>query len=367
MAINLQGIVMKALTSLIYVFSLAVLSTTATHLMAAPAIVNAESDEVLVYTVKKNDTVWGICKKYVSDPLCWKKLVEYNQLKNPKYLPPNSTLRIPRGWLIDQSTTALVIAVEGDVSVNRSGSIENEQLEIGNLLNQQDVITSQEGTAMIKFADDSRLLLKNNSIIKMANLEFSNSTQLIDTRIELLRGRVKAQVEKLRHEDSHYEIMTPAAIVAVRGTEFRVESAVNKKTGAVEMRTELLTGALSVISDNNQQDIVSGQAVLAIEKEGVSDSIDLLPRPLMTLNERQSMTFPLLLDWHNLEKAASYKVTLMRGEEQIWEKATEDSQLVIEDIDFGKFQLLIRGIDALGFEGQNRYLNIELPEPTPAA
>ena len=67
------------------------------------------------------------------------------------------------------------------------------------------------------------------------------------------------------------------------------------------------------------------------------------------------------------EKAASYKVTLMRGEEQIWEKATEDSQLVIEDIDFGKFQLLIRGIDALGFEGQNRYLNIELPEPTPAA
>ena len=367
MAINLQGNCMKALTSFIYICFITVLSAVFTHSIAAPANVYTESDEVLVYTVKKNDTVWGVCKKYVADPLCWKKLVEFNQLKNPKYLPPKSTLKIPRAWLIDQSTTALVIAVEGDVSVARQGSLDHEQLEIGNLLNQQDVITSQEGTAMIKFADDSRLLLKTNSMIKMASLQFSNSTQLIDTRIELLRGRVKAQVEKLRHQDSHYEIMTPAAIVAVRGTEFRVASTVNETTGAVEMRTELLSGALSVISDNNQQDIVSGQAVLAIEKEGVSESIELLPRPLMALNERKSMTFPLLLDWNNLEKAVSYKVTLMKEEEQIWEKSTQDSELLIDDIDSGQFQLLIRGIDALGFEGQNRYLNIELAEPNPAA
>ena len=60
----------------------------------------------LRYTVKKNDTVWGICKTYVSDPLCWKKLVVYNQLKNPKYLPPKSIIRIPKEWLSDHPTTA---------------------------------------------------------------------------------------------------------------------------------------------------------------------------------------------------------------------------------------------------------------------
>lgn len=356
---NLQRNVMKALTSFISICFIVLLPSVFMHSSAAPA----DSDEVMIYTVKKNDTVWGVCKKYVSDPLCWKRLVEYNQLKNPKYLPPKSILRIPRTWLIDQSSTALVIAVEGDVSVARQGSLVDEELEVGKLLNQQDVITSHEGTAMIKFADDSRLLLKTNSIIRMASLQFSDSTQLIDTRIELLRGRVKAQVEKLRHQDSHYEIMTPAAIVAVRGTEFRVSSTVNEKTGAVEMRTELLSGALSVISDSNQQNIVSGQAVLAVEKEGVSESMELLPRPLMALNERQSMTFPLLLDWKNLEKAVSYKVTLMRKEEQVWERDTQDSELVIEDIDSGQYQLLIRGVDALGFEGRNRYLNIELAEP----
>jgi hypothetical protein len=350
---------MKSLKSFYRAALLIALSLVFSNSIAEPP----ELDDVLLYTVKKNDTVWGICEVYVSDPLCWKKLVEYNQLKNPKYLPPKSIIKIPNAWLIDHSATALVIAVEGDVSVTHQGSLIDEQLEIGSLLNQQDVITSQDGTAMIKFADDSRLLLKTNSIIRMASLKFSSSAQLIDTRVELLKGRVKAHVEKLSNENSHYEILTPAAIVAVRGTEFRVSRSEDASTGAVVMKTELLKGALLVKSDTNQQNIVSGQAVVAIEKEGVSETIDLLPRPLMALNESQAITFPLLLDWYVIERAVSYKVTLMMGDTQIWEKTTQEAQLLIEDINPGQYQLLIRGIDEQGFEGRNRHLNIELSEP----
>ena len=356
--ISHQRKIMKTLMSFTHIGLITFLSLVASYSTAESLGVDD-----LQYSVKKNDTIWGICKNYVADPLCWKKLVKYNKLKNPKYLPPKSIIKIPRSWLIDQSATALVIAVEGDVSVSRDGSLKAKQLEIGILLNQEDVITSQDGTAMIKFADDSRLLLKTNSMIRMASLQFSNQTQIIDTRIELLRGRVKAQVEKLRSVNSHYEIMTPAAIVAVRGTEFRVSSVKNTITGAIEMRTELLSGALLVKSETNQQNIVAGQAVLAIEKEGVSETIELLPRPLMALNERKSITFPLLLDWKNLEKAVSYKVTLMKKEEQVWEKTIQESELLINDIDSGPHQLLIRGIDGQGFEGRNRYLNIELSEP----
>lgn len=353
---------MKALTLFSRIGLIALLSLVFSYSTAESA--NADADAVLLYTVKKDDTVWGICKVYVADPLCWKKLVEYNQLKNPKYLPPNSIIRIPNAWLIDQSATALVIAVEGDVSVARQGTLVDEQLEIGSLLNQQDVITSLEGTAMIEFADDSRLLLKTNSMIRMASLQFYDATQLMDTRVELLRGRVKAQVEKLRNENSHYEILTPAAIAAVRGTEFRVSRSENPSTGAVEMRTELLEGALLVSSETNQQEIVSGQAVLAVEKEGVSETVELLPRPLMALNESQMITFPLLLDWEVLELAISYKITLMLEDAQVWEKTTQESELLIEDINSGQYQLLIRGVDAQGFEGKNRRLDIALSEPT---
>ena len=322
-------------------------------------------DDDLLYTVKKNDTVWGICKTYVNDPLCWKKLVVYNQLKNPKYLPPQSIIRIPKSWLIDHPTTALVIAVEGEVSVLREVDSLNvkpieEKLIVGDLLKQQDVVKALKGTAMIKFADESRLLLKANSTIRMASLQFYDPSQLVNTRVELLKGRVKAQVEKIKNKNSSYEIVTPAAVATVRGTEFRVAASRDESSASV-MRTELLTGALDVSSDLNQQAIVAGQAVMAIEGKGVFDPVQLLPRPLLRLNESKNMNLPFELEWKSMPKATSYKVTLMDKNNQVWEKTTEGNTLIIEDLDEGAFQILIRGIDAQGFEGRNRRLNISLP------
>ena len=350
---------MKALKQLIHISFIALLSLVSHYSVAEEA---SSSEDVLLYTVKKNDTVWAICKTYVTDPLCWQKLVEYNQLQNPKYLPPKSIIKIPKSWLIDHPATALVIAVEGSVLVVHQDSQIEESLKVGDLLSHQDVVKSLKGTAMIKFADDSRLLLKANSIIRMASLQFYDPSQLVNTRVELLKGRVKAQVEKLSNKNSSYEISTPAAVAAVRGTEFRVSRSENSTTKAVEMRTELLTGALLVSSTTGQQEIVSGQAVLAIEGEGISGPIDLLPRPLMDLNESQSIALPLLLAWKPVERAKSYKITLVSKDSQIWEKTTTESELLIEYIHPGHYQLLIRGIDALGFEGRNRRLNIELPK-----
>ncbi|MBL4799155.1 MAG: FecR domain-containing protein [Oleispira sp.] len=358
---------MKTLKQLIYISFVILLSLVSRYLVAESSVSEKVlSEDDLIYTVQENDTVWGVCKIYVTDPLCWLKLVEYNQLKNPKYLPPKSIIKIPKSWLIDHSTTALVIAVEGDVLLVRKNSQQERRLNTGDLLSQEDIVKSMDGTAMIKFADNSRLLLKANSIIRMDSLQFNDLTRLIDTRVELLKGRVKSQVERLSNKNSHYYIFTPAAVAAVRGTEFRVSRSKNSVTNAVEMRTELLTGALLVSSDINQKKVKSGQGVLAIEGVGVSEPIKLLPRPLMALNESQSIALPLLLKWQAIEQAQSYKVTLISKDSQIWERTTENSELLIEDINSGQYQLLIRGVDSKGFEGRNRRLNIEFSEPTPA-
>lgn len=355
---------MKTLKHLISASFIALLSLASSYSVAESSVSKKKvTEEDLLYTVQKTDTVWGICKTYVSDPLCWLKLVEYNQLKNPKYLPPKSIIKIPKSWLIGKPATALVIAVEGDVLLVRKNSQENKRLNTGDLLSQEDIVKSMNGTAMIKFADNSRLLLKENSIIRMDSLQFNDPTKLINTRVELLRGRVKSQVEKLSNKNSHYEIFTPAAVAAVRGTEFRVSRSENPATNAVEMRTELLTGALLVNSDINQQKIISGQGVLAIEGAGVSEPISLLPRPLMALNESQAIALPLLLKWQAIDSAVSYKVTLISKDSQLWERETKSSELLIEDINSGQYQLLIRGIDEQGFEGRNRRLNIEFSEP----
>jgi hypothetical protein len=312
------------------------------------------------YTVKKNDTIWAICKIYVSDPLCWKKLVKYNQVKIPKYLSPKSIIRIPKTWLKNYSTTALVIAVEGQVNVVREGNQEQKSLVVGDLLSQEDVVQALNGTAMIKFADESRLLLKANSTIRMASLQFYDASQLVNTRVELLKGRVKALVEKISNKNSRYEIATPAAVAAVRGTEFRVA---NEKdgNGNTVMKTELLTGALAIISDKNNKNIVPGQAVMAVEGEGVFEPVNLLSRPLLEINGARSFRLPYNLQWKPLEGAVSYKIILIADGNELWEKSTKDTQLTLQNLAVGRFELLIRGVDSQGFEGRDRRLKINLP------
>ncbi|MGK0474744.1 MAG: hypothetical protein ACJAYV_000389 [Oleispira sp.] len=326
-----------------------------------PSFTLASSDkDDFSYTVKKNDTVWAICKIYVSDPLCWKKLVEYNQLKNPRHLPPRSIIRIPKAWLKNHPTTALVIAVEGQVSVARKGNQEQKSLIVGDLLSQEDVVQALNGTAMIKFADESRLLLKANSTIRMASLQFYDRSQLVNTRVELLKGRVKAQVEKISNKNSRYEIATPAAVAAVRGTEFRVSNEKNN-SGNTVMRTELLTGALAVVSDNNNKNIIAGQAVMAVEGEGVFEPVSLLSRPLLEINGARSFQLPYDLQWKPIEGAVSYKVILITDSNQLWEKTTKATLFTLQNLDSGRFELLIRGVDSQGFEGRDRRLKINLP------
>ena len=323
------------------------------------ALSSTNADD-LSYVVKKNDAVWAVCKTYVNDPMCWKKLVEYNQLKNPKYLPPKSIIRIPKAWLKDHSTTALVIAVEGQVSVMREGSKEAKSLIVGDLLSQQDVVQALKGSAMIKFADESRLLLKANSTIRMANLQFYDASQLVNTRVELLKGRVKAQVEKINNINSRYEIATPAAVAAVRGTEFRVANDQNED-GLTVMRTELLTGALDVVSGTSKQSIIAGQAVMAVEGEGVLEPVALLPRPLLEINGARSFQLPYDIKWQPIEGAVSYKVTLMTESNQLWQESTKETKFTLQDLDSGNFEFLIRGVDSQGFEGRNRRLRVNLP------
>ncbi len=344
---------MKVMKQLLTIAVATLLFTNSVYALAQSA------DDDLIYTVKKNDTVWGICKTYVTDPLCWKKLVEYNQLKTPKYLPPKSIIRIPKAWLIDHPTTALVIAVEGNVSVIRQGKSE-EKLNVGERLSQQDVVKALKGTAMIKFADESRLLLKENSTIRMASLQFYDPSQLVSTRVELLKGRVKAQVEKVKNKNSRYQISTPAAVAAVRGTEFRVTNT-QSDHGIAVMRTELLSGALVVTSESNQENIKAGQGVMAVEGQGVFAPVALLPRPLMDINESRQIQMPLDIQWHPIDGAKSYKVSLITENSQLWEEDVEGTSFTLHDLDSGSFQLLIRGVDAQGFEGRNRRLNISSP------
>lgn len=50
----------------------------------------------IIYTVKSGDTLSGICSRYGAN---WKKVAEYNGLKNPHLIYPNQKIKIPQSMI----------------------------------------------------------------------------------------------------------------------------------------------------------------------------------------------------------------------------------------------------------------------------
>ena len=325
-------------------------------LFFSPVASAEEKDPDWLYEVKVTDTIWDICKSYVSDNQCWRKLVEYNQVKTPKYLPPGTVLKIPRSWLKPALAQALVIAVEGEVSVSRENQPDETMLAIGDKLNRSDVVTARNGSAMIQFADDSRLLLKPNSSVRMEGLRYYQRGGIADTQIRLLKGRVKASVEKLRGAGSRFDITTPAAVAAVRGTEFRV--GLGTEDGKAVMLTELLEGGLNLENDQGEQTLSSGEGLRAIEGEVLPEPVKLLPRPRLDFSASKEITLPHQLRWFAVEGAQKYRVSLRKNTVLLWEMETFDPEFELDLPQDGEYEVQISAVDQFGFEGQARRLKM---------
>ena len=314
------------------------------------------------YEVKRDDTIWDICKNYVADSQCWRKLVKYNNIKTPKYLPPGSVINIPKEWLKPSVAQALVISVRGEVIVSRDGEDGQKPLAKGDKLSQMDTVTAKNGSAMIEFADQSRLLLKPNSAVRMQGLRYYQRGGIAETQIRLLKGRVRANVEKLKGLGSRFDIATPAAVAAVRGTEFRVGFTPAEGDNKATMTTELLEGSLQVANDQGEQMLAAGEAVRAVEGEAVAAPVSLLPRPRLDLTKEQEVTLPHRVVWYDVKGADFYRVTLSRAGILLWEMTTQEPEFEVDVADDGEYELMISAVDAQGFEGKGRRLHISSGE-----
>lgn len=322
----------------------------------------AQADE-WVYTFRPGDTLWDICSKYVAAANCWNKIAQRNQIENPRQVRPGTRLYLPIAWLKVKPAAATVVAVIGEAQIVRSdGSISAASL--GSTLAVGDALSTQAGSVRLQFADGSQLLIKSDSELKMDTLSVYGDTGIADTRVRLNRGRARATVRKNPNGSSRYEIITPAAVAAARGTAFRV-SAVD---GAVPtMRTEVVEGEVQVGDGSSAESVGAGFAVAASVGEGVSKSIALLEPPELEDSLPEAVTvFPWVLDWATLSGAETYRVEVLQVAESktlLDEYVTRDSKLTFDALAEGLYELRVRGIDANNFEGFDSIVALNVVKP----
>lgn len=341
---------------LVFATSLSVAETAPNETLSEES--TSEKTKDWIYTIRPDDSLWALCKSYSKEPDCWLKLVKYNKLATPKDIPPGTRIKIPQRWLKDTAAKAEAVSVEGEVHKLEVQTQIRSPLEVGDLLAQNDQVRSLNGNATLEFSDGSQMFLKSNSLVQLETLTFNDAEQISNTRVRLDKGRLRNLIKKQRSVQSTYEVATPAAVAAVRGTDFRVTLTDDEPPA---MLTEVTEGTVAVAAGDKEFILEKGFAIRAVEGEALTAPVQLLPRPTLSNNSQQTLSFPYEFSWLPLDGAVSYRVSVYGEESLLFEKMISETQIILSELPSGKFQLLVRGVDANGIEGRDRrfLLNIQ--------
>jgi hypothetical protein len=148
--------------------------------------------------------------------------------------------------------------------------------------------------------------MESNSELVLDSLSVFTQEGIVDSRLRLQSGSVSAKVPE-RVPKSRFQITTPAAIAAVRGTEFRV-SADDTDSGAATMAGEVFGGLVAVAAASDQVDVAAGFGIKTTEGEALAEPEQLLPAPKVTFAELQHP--PLTIAWQPMAEAREFRVEL---------------------------------------------------------
>ena len=343
-----------------------------------------------IYTVRKGDTLWDLCSTYTHVVNCWLKIGEYNGVEYPKIMAPGTRIKFPVTWLKSPPTTVKVLYARGDVDKVWSSGESKPLLKGMELAIGDSVRTGENSTSTLLFADDSILILEESSYITMDSLSLARDETMVDSKVNLSRGSASARVPKPFNSKTpsdkqskntrtrkpniqrRFEIQTPSAVAAVRGTEFRVSA--RGEEGA-EMAGEVYAGEIRVsqqIKQKNTEKALLKKYGIVVEKDReMGNPIELLSAP--AIQTSGSIQYEQLsLSWDELSGATKYVLSLFPSSERdnlLKKVEVNDSHYRFDDLDLGCYQIALRAIDVFGLQGLvtvREFCLVPVPDPPKA-
>lgn len=319
-----------------------------------------------IYTTVEGDNLWNLSEQHLDKVTRFEQLRKLNAIENPKHLQPGTRIRVPLAWIRSNPVAAKIISLTGTVQVKRADTALSENAEIGTMMNLGDELrTADNSTIAIQFADKSILTLHENSIVHFDHLSAHGTTGMVDSRLNLIQGRMDTKVTPAVGPGSRFEIQTPSAISAVRGTVYR--ALVNEAGEASNI--EVLEGKVAVAGADQQllvnqgfgTQVVSGEPPLPPRELLRSPQFADIPDTLTQINSR--------INWSAVEGAQGYRVEVATAEDfdtLLWQTITERNYAPFPDLADGDYALRVRAIDSIGLEGIDQTTQIQLnarPQP----
>ena len=315
---------------------------------AVPALAVAQTailEGEFIYHTQARDTLIGLSRRLLQQPRRWRDLQVRNHVAVARRMPIGTAIRIPYSWLRMTPETASVAGVAG--SVVQAGN----PLAAGEVLSQGSLIeTGADGSVTLDLADGSVITLQKSSALQLDEMQrVDGAGAAHDIRLKLQSGRLESVVKP--HGDvGRFEIVTPVAVSAVRGTHFRTSFS----DDSARATTETLQGSVAVAGATAAVSVPAGFGTLVDHAAAPLPPVTLLPPPDLSALPT-SYSLPLLnISWPAVAGASAYRLQVA---------SDPDFHTIARDLRSpqpsagvpappdGNYWLRVRSIDRFGLEG----------------
>lgn len=256
------------------------------------------------YGVRPGDDLWRLAAKYCGSTSFAMRIARHNGLSSPKALQAGTRLNIPVDWLVRQPADVTVLSISGTVRLDNG-----QPLATGDRVQMGQSVVTDDGFAVVQFADGSQLEIGQHSEVLFNILTAFGDTGMVDTHLRFYRGRGAARVIK-RETPSKFRIWTPTGIAAVRGTDFRVGT--TGAGSAAKSRIETVSGAVDFEQPAETLDLPAGFG--AIASQTGSSKEQLLVAPTVENTSRVLWQPDQSVRWQPVAEAGRYQTKIYRVE-----------------------------------------------------
>lgn len=310
----------------------------------------ASEDQTIEISVSRRDSLINICKKYLDDPSQWRRVARINRLADPDLILPGQMLKLPIELLKGAPADSVVTFLKGDVLTKGNANEEWHALHLNDVLRAgSEVRTGGDGAVEISAEDGTVYLMRSNTSLRVKTLK--RGLKFFIQRLYLQTGRIISKIKAATGLEPRYEIQTPSAVTAARGTEFNVSVDTNNYT-----RAEVLEGTVDVAAMTRKAIVNEGEGIVVKMNEPPAQPRKLLPPPELIGREPLYRAMPLSFQFKRVEGASSYKVMLTRDRDarDVVEEIVgrPDERLDIFNVDDGVYYLRSLTVDDAGLEGR---------------
>lgn len=330
--------------------------------------VQAVTPTCLTHQAAAGDTLIGLSRQHLLPSASWQEIARLNHIANPRRIPIGTRLCLPTYLLRGHATQARVLAVVGEAQLASSA----QPLRAGDTLPElSQVQTGPKGHVSIELLDGSILQVQPETEVRLEQAQAHESVGLLRATWELVRGRVTSWVRPQPEPKPRHQVRTPQAVLAVRGTEFRLQ--VTEQL----TRAETLSGkvAIQAARTKDVQQVLQADHGLLIDGTTARPRPQRLPATPDIGDGMLSVEIPLVrLEASEVSGAQGYRFQVAsdpRFQQMLLEASTTEPILRTAALPDGDLHWRVRARDAQGLEGRDAvgrlHLNARPEPPIPTA